>query len=64
MDHENSQTTQQRTYASPQLRLYGSMLALTAAGTGMIQETGMVGGAMNCYDGMTPGMWTTRKHCV
>jgi len=55
---------QRKAYAAPRLKLYGSVLALTAAGTGTVKETGMIGGTMNCYDGMTPGMWATRKHCV
>lgn len=56
-----------KNYTSPRLRVYGSVQALTAGGTGTVMETGMVGGPGmpgNCYDGMTPGGNTMRKHCV
>lgn len=61
MEHENAQTRQHQTYATPRLKLYGSVLTLTAGGTGKFFETGMF---TNCNDGMTPGNDTTKKHCV
>lgn len=65
MERMSTQTmVPRKVYAAPRLKLYGSVLALTAAGTGALNETGMSTGTMNCYDGMTPGMWATRKHCV
>ncbi|WP_297829731.1 hypothetical protein [Thermomonas sp.] len=59
-----------KNYTSPRLRVYGSVQALTAGGTGTTNETGMVsvpgmpGTPGNCYNGMTPGGNTSRKHCV
>lgn len=54
-------------YSTPRLKLYGSVQALTAAGTGMISEAGSInmdGTPGKCYDGVTPGPVSTRKHCV
>lgn len=61
MERTNAQLTQPMSYVSPQLKLYGSVSALTAGGTGMLFETGMF---TNCNDGMTPGNDPTKKHCV
>lgn len=61
MERRNEQALPQGNYATPQLRLYGSVAGLTAGGTGMLFETGMF---INCNDGMTPGNDPTKKHCV
>lgn len=51
-----------RSYSTPQLKLYGSVLTLTAAGTGMTSETVVILGMMFClplFDSMM-----MRKHCL
>ena len=59
-----SHGSQRKTYQTPKLMVYGSVQALTAGGTGKIMENGMIGGAMNCYNGMTLGGNAQKKHCV
>jgi hypothetical protein len=57
-----------RCWAPPGLKLYGSVQALTAGGTGPTNETGMMsngmGGPGPCYDGITLGGNMARKHCI
>lgn len=51
-----------KAYAAPRLKLYGSVQALTAAGTGMMNEMNTFGTMNNCNIGQ-PGVRPDRKHC-
>lgn len=63
MERMPTQTMPSRkTYAAPRLKLYGSVQALTAAGTGMMNEMSQSGTMNNCNLGQL-GIWPTRKHC-
>jgi hypothetical protein len=53
-----------RPYDTPQLKLYGSVQALTASGTGPMPELGGPAPSGPCYDGVTQGTSPGRKHCV
>ena len=65
MQTNDMRMTQAKAYATPKLKLYGDVRMLTAAGTGPTSETGNMGaGIMSCYDGMTCGTNTARKHCI
>lgn len=57
--------SQRRAYSAPRLKLYGSVKALTAGGTGPTPEVGNTTKAIhNCYDGIHLGGNKSRKHCV
>lgn len=51
-----------RSYMTPQLKLYGSVLTLTASGTGMTSETRMFLGMLYCLPILDGTMM--RKHCL
>lgn len=71
MERMSSQTMPPRkAYAAPRLKLYGSVLALTASGTGPVNEANLAGpnsthAVTKCEHGITT--WTpsmsTFKHC-
>lgn len=64
--HEHIDSSR-KAYAAPRLKLYGSVLALTAGGTGMTVESGMMGtpGMPGpCWNGMDQGGQSIRKHCL
>ena len=60
MKHLDDLQLRQKAYATPRLKLYGSVLALTTGGTGAAPETGV-----ECT-GPTPtnDPQTLHKHCV
>lgn len=60
MTYQDDHWTRQKTYSTPRLKVYGSVLALTTGGTGPTPETGA-----SC-EGPTPvndGV-VLHKHCV
>ena len=65
MESKHMNRSSAKAYGSPRLRVYGSVLELTAGGTGTMTETGGKKGAtQSCYDGVNQGPLTSRKHCV
>lgn len=59
--------SQRRAYGAPRLKLYGSVKALTAGGTGPTTEVGNLDPTRpihNCYDGIHLGANKSRKHCL
>jgi hypothetical protein len=57
-------TPRRKAWDTPHLKLYGSVQALTASGTGMVNEAFEgAAAAMACQAGMLAGSMA-RKHCV
>ena len=63
MLQSNNAALGRRQYATPRLKLYGTVQALTASGTGMVNEAFEgAATAMICNTGMLAGSMA-RKHC-